>query len=166
LQSSLDITLVRVDNRLVHGQILEAWVPFLGASCIIVADDQVAADCFRESVIRMAVPNSVKVIVCRVDEFAETYPFKRGKGLKTIVLFSKISDASKVRRLGFLYDELNIGNIYNNDCTLCCTPTVFLSDADIHEINILRNAGVKIELRRVPRDQPTDVFEIVQKLPS
>ncbi|MEK7373546.1 MAG: PTS sugar transporter subunit IIB [Thermodesulfobacteriota bacterium] len=36
MQASLDSALVRVDNRLVHGQILEAWVPFLRASCIIV----------------------------------------------------------------------------------------------------------------------------------
>ncbi|MDA8124239.1 MAG: PTS sugar transporter subunit IIB, partial [Deltaproteobacteria bacterium] len=39
----MDIALVRVDNRLVHGQILEAWIPYLQASCIVVVDDQVAS---------------------------------------------------------------------------------------------------------------------------
>lgn len=157
---------MRVDNRLVHGQILEAWVPFLKASCIVVADDQVASDFFRETVIRMAVPGGVKVIVCSVSELAETYPFSRGRGPKTIVLFSKISDAWTARRLGFLFDELNIGNVYNEECKLCCTPAVLLSDEDIRNIIGLQDAGVKIELRNCPGEKPLDLFEIVRKMQS
>jgi mannose/fructose/N-acetylgalactosamine-specific phosphotransferase system component IIB len=166
LQPSLDIALVRVDNRLIHGQILEAWIPYLKASCIVVVDDQVVSDFFRETVIRMAVPSGVRVIVSGVAEFAEGYGFGRGKGPKTIVLFSKISDAWKARRLGFLFDQLNIGNVYNEECKVCCTPAVLLSDADIQEINSLRDAGVKIELRRVPREKPVDLFEIVRNMES
>lgn len=166
MQPSLDIALVRVDNRLIHGQILEAWIPCLEASCIVVVDDQVVADFFRETVIRMAVPSGVRVIVCGVAEFAESYTFGRGKGPTTIVLFSKISDACKARRLGFLFDQLNIGNIYNEECKVCCTPAVLLSDADIQEISSLRDAGVKIELRRVPREKPVDLFEIVRNMES
>jgi PTS system sorbose-specific IIB component len=166
LQASLDIALVRVDNRLVHGQILEAWVPFLRASCIVVVNDQVASDFFHETVIRMAVPRGVKVIVCGVAEFAETYPFNRGRGSKTIVLFSKVSDAWTARRLGFLFDQLNIGNIYNEECKLCCTPAVLLSDDDIHDIIGLRDAGVKIDLQQVPREKPVDLFEIVRNMQS
>jgi mannose/fructose/N-acetylgalactosamine-specific phosphotransferase system component IIB len=166
LQPSLDIALVRVDNRLIHGQILEAWIPFLKASCIVVVDDQVVCDFFRETVIRMAVPSGVRVITCGLAEFAETYQFKRGKGPKTIVLFSKISDAWTVRHLGFLFDQLNIGNIYNEECKVCCTPAVLLSDADIRDINSLRDAGVKIELRRVPREKPVDLFEIIRNVES
>jgi mannose/fructose/N-acetylgalactosamine-specific phosphotransferase system component IIB len=162
----LDIALVRVDNRLIHGQILEAWIPFLKASCIVVVDDQVVSDFFRETVIRMAVPSGIRVIVCGVAEFAESYLFGRGKGPKTIVLFSKISDAWKVRRLGFLFDQLNIGNIYNEECKVCCTPAVLLSNADIRDINSLRDAGVKIELWRVPREKPVDLFEIVRNMES
>ena len=164
MQPSLDIALVRVDNRLIHGQILEAWIPFLRATCIVVVDDQVASDFFRETVIRMAVPSGVKVIICGVAEFAESYRFSRGNGPKTIVLFSKISDACTVRRLGFLFDHLNIGNIYNEECKLCCTPAVLLSDADLQDINSLRDGGVKIELWRVPREKPIDLFEIVRKM--
>jgi sorbose PTS system EIIB component len=166
LQPSLDIALVRVDNRLVHGQILEAWVPFLRASCVVVVDDQVASDFFRETVIRMAVPSGVEVVISNVSEFAANYPFNRGSGPKTIVLFSKISDAWTARRLGFQFDQLNIGNIYNEECKLCCTPAVLLSDGDIRDINKLRDAGVKIELRRVPREKPIDLFEIVRKMQS
>ena len=166
MQASLDIVLVRVDNRLLHGQILEAWVPFLKASCIVVVDDQAASDFFYETVIRMAVLSGVKVIVCGFAEFAETYPFNRGCGPKTIVLFSKVSDAWTAHRLGFHFNLLNIGNICNEECKLCCTPSVLLSDDDIRDITGLRDAAVKIELRRVPREKPIDLFEIVRNMQS
>ena len=155
---------MRVDNRLVHGQILEAWVPFLKASCIVVADDQVASDFFRETVIRMAVPSEVRVVISGVAEFAENNVFQRGCGPSTIVLFSTVSDASTAYRLGFRFDKLNIGNIYHEECRLCCTQSVQMSDGDIRDITGLRNAGAQIEFRRVPREKPIDLFEIVRKM--
>ena len=166
MQDSLDIALVRVDNRLVHGQILEAWVPFLNASCIVVVDDQVASDFFRETVIRMAVPSEVRVVISGVTEFAENYAFGKGRGPATIVLFSNVSDAGRAYRLGFRFDHLNIGNIYNEECRLCCTQSVLLNDGDIRDITDLRNAGVQIELRRVPREKPVDLFEILRSMGS
>jgi len=158
----MDITLVRVDNRLVHGQILEAWVPFLNASCIIVVDDGVASDFFRETVIRMAVPCEITVIIIGLKDFAETYAFKSCEGQKTIVLLSNISDALKVYELGFRYEKLNVGNVYNEDCKLCCTPSVLLSETDIRDISILHEKGVQIEFRRVPREKPIDFFEAIR----
>lgn len=162
----MDITLVRVDNRLVHGQILEAWVPFLRASCIVVVDDRVASDYYCETVIRMAVPREVEVVICGTREFAETHSFNQGSGQKTIVLFSTISDALTVYRSGYRFDTLNIGNVYNENCQLCCTPSVLLSDADLHDISALHEEGVKIELRRVPREKPVDFDDIIRCVES
>jgi len=158
----MDITHVRVDNRLVHGQILEAWIPYLRASCIIVVDDHVASDFFCESVIRMAVPREVEVIICGLKEFAETYSFHQGSGQKTIVLFSKISDAVMAYRLGFRFDKLNIGNIYNEDCKLRCTPSVLLNDGDIRDLSTLCTEGVQVDLQRVPREKPVDYIDVCQ----
>lgn len=162
----MDIALVRIDNRLVHGQILEAWVPFLRASCIVVVDDQVASDFFQETVIRMAVPREVEVIISGLKEFAEAYPFTQGRGKKTIVLFSTVSAALAVHRLGFRFAKLNIGNVYNENCRLCCTPSVLLSDMDVSDITSLHDEGVQIEVRRVPREKPVDFYDIIQKLKS
>lgn len=162
MHPSFDIALVRVDNRLVHGQILEAWVPFINAACIMVVNDEVANDFFRETVIRMAVPREVGVIISGVAEFSENYPFRQCGRSKTIVLFGNIADALAAHRFGFKFDRLNIGNIYNEECKICCTPSVLLSCEDIRDIESLHDAGVFIELRRVPREKPVDLYDIVK----
>jgi len=162
----MDIALVRVDNRLVHGQILEAWIPYLKASCIAVVDDQVASDFFQETVIRMAVPREVQVIISGLKEFAEAYSFTQGHGKKTILLFSTVSAALTVHLLGFRFAKLNIGNVYNENCRLCCTPSVLLSDTDVNDIKSLHAEGVQIELRRVPKEKPLNFYDVVQKLNS
>ncbi len=158
----MEIALVRVDNRLVHGQILEAWVPYLHICRIVVVDDQVAADFFRETVIRMAVPSEIDVTISGLREFAETHPCTQAGGQKTLVLFSTIQDALAAYRLGFHYEKLNIGNVYNECCRLCCTPSVLLSESDLQDITALHNEGVRIELQRVPREKAVDIFDIVK----
>jgi PTS system sorbose-specific IIB component len=166
LQTPLDIALVRVDNRLVHGQILEAWVPFLKATCILVVDDGVAADFFRETVIRMAVPREVDVLFSGVKEFPEKVAYHQGSGPKTIVLLSGIADALEIYRLGFRFPKLNIGNVYNDHCRICCTPSVLLSEDDLDAISDLHAEGVLIELRRVPREKAVAIYDIVQSIKS
>jgi mannose/fructose/N-acetylgalactosamine-specific phosphotransferase system component IIB len=153
----MDIALVRVDNRLVHGQIIEAWVPYLKAGCIYVVDDDVASDFFRETVIKMAVPREVDVVVHSIETFAGMVPFKQGSGKKVIVLFSNIADALRAHNLGFKFNKLNIGNVYNQNCSRQLSTCVLLSDQDMDSIRQLLQLKVQVELRRVPREKPTDI---------
>lgn len=162
----MDIALVRIDNRLIHGQILEAWVPFINASCIAVVDDEAAGDYFRETVIRMAVPREVEVIISGVEEFAANYTYGTGQGKKTIVLFSSLDDAVRAYHLGFKFEKLNLGNIHNAangaDCARC-SSCVFLSESDVGNIaDLVNSSGVQIEMRRVPLDDPVDVRDVVK----
>ena len=53
------IALVRVDNRLVHGQVLEAWLPALSAQGILVADDEVAGSALARAAMSLAIPKKV-----------------------------------------------------------------------------------------------------------
>ncbi|MDQ5988058.1 MAG: PTS sugar transporter subunit IIB [Syntrophus sp. SKADARSKE-3] len=160
----MDIALVRVDNRLVHGQIIEAWVPYVNAGIIFVVDDDVANDFFRETVIKMAVPREVEVLVYSVDAFAASVPFKQGSGKHAIVLFSNISDALRAFNLGFKFRKLNVGNVYNEDCRRQLSSCVLLSDQDMESINKFLQNNVQIELRRVPREKPSNVLSMPDAL--
>jgi mannose/fructose/N-acetylgalactosamine-specific phosphotransferase system component IIB len=163
LTKELNIVLVRVDSRLVHGQILEAWVPHVKAKCIVVVDDKVAGDSFFETVIRMAVPSDMEVIISSVDDFVQNYTFTHGSGKNTIVLFSSIADACEAFGRGFRFDRLNIGNVYNNEYKICCSSSVFLCDEEISTIeNLLKETGVFVELQRVPKGRAVNIKEALK----
>lgn len=157
----MDIALVRVDNRLIHGQILEAWVPHTKSSAIIVVDDHVASDFFRETVIKMAVPREVDVTISSVEDFASHFKFRRGSGKKTIVLFSCLADALRSFRSGFVFDRLNIGNVNCEECLKQCSPSVMLGEEDVAAIRTLMDKGVNIDIRCVPREKPVNIRELL-----
>jgi mannose/fructose/N-acetylgalactosamine-specific phosphotransferase system component IIB len=163
LAKDLNIVLVRVDSRLVHGQILEAWVPFVKAKCIIVVNDKVAADSFFETVIRMAVPSDIEVVISSVDDFVQNYTCTHGAGKKTIVLFSNVDDACDAFKRGFRFEKLNIGNIYNDEYRICCSSSVFLCDDEINCLeNLLKEPGVFVELQRVPKGRAVNIKEALK----
>ncbi len=162
----MNVVLVRVDNRLIHGQILEAWVPFLQAEGIVVADDGVASDFFRETVIRMAVPREIEVTICSVADLPKSLSGERTDGPKTIVLFGDVGAAARAHRAGFRFNRLNLGNIYSEECVVHCTPSVQLDRRELEDVLSLLRAGVVIDLKRVPTDNPPDLRSILQKAPS
>ncbi|PKN76822.1 MAG: hypothetical protein CVU52_03170 [Deltaproteobacteria bacterium HGW-Deltaproteobacteria-10] len=159
--NAYDIALVRIDNRLVHGQILEAWVPFIKAQCIIVVNDSAAGDFYCETVIRMAVPSEIEVIITTVEDFAGTYSYSANGLKKTIVLFATVADACRAYDRGFRFDKLNIGNIYNEEYKLCQGTSVFLCDNEIRDLlKLLEDDGVEIAIRRIPRERAVNVKDI------
>jgi len=160
----MDCVLVRIDNRLVHGQIIEAWIPFLKASRIIVVDDDVASDFFRETVIKMAVPSEVEVKIQSVEGFVRDALAKESDSVRTIVLFSSIWDALRAYALGFAFEKLNIGNIYTEDCRQKLSACVLLGEQDLASIQTLMRHGVNIEVRRVPRERPMNIAETLKAI--
>ena len=160
----MNCVLVRVDNRLVHGQIIEAWVPHLKIAQIIVVDDEVASDFFRETVIKMAVPSEMVVKIKSVEDFVREALGEAPGGARSIVLFSRVWDALRAYALGFVFEKINIGNIYNDDCRQRLSACVLLNDEDLDSIRSLLQRGVNIEVRRVPRERPVNIAEVLKEI--
>ncbi len=157
----MDFSLIRVDSRLVHGQIIETWLPFLKATRIVVVDDEVAGSFFRETVIRMAVPREVEVLIYGVDEFGSSDITRQNETVRTIVLFSGVNDVARAWTAGFHFKALNIGNLYSENCKLQCSTSVCLADEDINHIRFLLDSGVRVELRSVPSDRVVDFRDLL-----
>ncbi len=149
----MSIVLARVDSRLVHGQVLEAWVPSVNADCIVVANDAVAANSFQSTIMQAAVPSSLKLIIGSLQETAEILSSAQLLKKRVLLLFINSDDALRVRRMGVDYQKLNLGNMHSAEGTNRYSCTIALDPADIENLQEIEAQGVTIVAQCVPSDR-------------
>ncbi len=149
------LALVRVDCRLVHGQVVETWLPHTGADCLVVANDELAANPFLRSVMELAVPSSVSVVFCSLSEAARKLAEIDREGKKAILLCATFADALRVHRAGVNFSSINIGNLHYAAGKVEISPSVFFSQEDFDAVHCLCHEGIAVDVRATPFEAGT-----------
>ncbi len=147
----MSLVLVRVDCRLIHGQVLEAWLPFTKADCLVVANDQSAEDSLQRTIMKMAVPPDVEVAILSVQEAARHLSSGRWADKRVLLLMADLKDALASYRAGVHFDRLNLGNTICSPGKVTVNPSVSLDNADLEILEEFQAGGTKIDVRPVPR---------------
>lgn len=144
------IALVRVDNRLIHGQVVSTWLPHVRAQHVVVADDEAAASPLMKMAMTMAVPPPVEVQVGPPG--AIDWPQLVVTPRRVLVLFRDVAAAAGARRVGLAYSSLNLGNVHFAEGRRPLLASLFLSEEELQELDRMRTEGVEIDARAVPTD--------------
>lgn len=158
------IALVRVDNRLLHGQIMEAWVPRLHVRRVVVADDDAAASPLAQAAMTLALPAGLPAQVVRVASV--DWAALAATPEAVLVLFREVEGLSQAVNGGLtpaLAPRVNLGNVHYAPGRRALTPSVFLSAPELAEVERLAAAGFEVEARAVPSDAPTGAKELGRK---
>ena len=146
------LVLVRIDNRLIHGQVLEAWVPFVQADCIVVANDEIAGKQLQKMMMKASVPSRMKVEIGTVEEAIQLLKSPQFEKRRVLLLFGTTADAVRAYQGGLIYKQLNLGNLQAEKGKARISCTLFLDPADLDDLELLDQAGVKITARCIPAD--------------
>lgn len=149
------VVLARIDNRLIHGQVLEAWLPFVQADCIVVASDEVAAKPLQKKLMAASVPREIPVIIGSLAEITEFFS-RNDASRRILLLFASPAAALQGYRLGIPFSELNLGNIPGGDGKRRVTCTISLSADDLITFRQLEDYGVRVIARCLPSDEALD----------
>lgn len=149
------IVLARVDNRLIHGQVLEAWLPFVQANSIVVASDEVAGKPLQKRLMKASVPSDIPVTIGSLAEIAD-YFAQSEISTRILLLFPSPIAAWQGYRLGIPLTELNLGNIPGGEgkCRLSCT--VSLSEDELTILDQFEADGVRVNVRCLPTEEVLD----------
>jgi len=155
------ISLVRVDNRLIHGQVVEAWVPRLRATRMVVADDEAFETPLVRAAMALAVPSSVEVRIQPLS--AVDYASLLEDKSRTMLLIRDVAAVLAAREKGLRLTHLNLGNIHYAPGRRKVSASVFLSKDELAQLKILAEQGVEIEARGVPTDAPVNLPEMTDR---
>lgn len=160
---AMAIVLARVDNRLVHGQILSAWMPSLGADTLVVLDDEAARNTLVRSAMAIAIPPDVSFEVVPVAHALEALA-RVPAAARAIVLVRDVTDATRAVAAGLVIDRLTLGNIHFSHGRHPVSQAVYLSPDEVGALEQLEAAGVAVELRTLPRDAPVPLAEVKKRV--
>ncbi len=142
----------RIDNRLVHGQIIEAWLPYTGARRLLVANDALAADDLQQQIVSLAIPGRVEVHFVRVDALAQYCTGRADDGHDTLVLFATCADARRAFDAGVGMSTLNVGNLHYTPGKKQLCAHVSVSDDDEACLRFFNRHSVSLDFRCVPNE--------------
>ena len=145
---------VRIDNRLVHGQIIETWLPFTGSHFIAVINDELSGDALRREIMSLAIPQGVDLAFLAVKDAPTFFEKNIAQAANALVIFSNCPDARSAYEHGFVFSRINIGNLhYGPGKRQICTH-VAVSRDDQACLEFFSRRGVNLDFRCVPNDQP------------
>ena len=159
-----NIVLARVDDRLIHGEVVSVWTPSLNVNRIIVVDDEVAADKFNKRVIKALAPNGVKVNVYATEKGAEVLKKDpREPGERVMVLTKTPITYDRMTDLGLELTDVNLGGMgIRGERTpfiknVACTPD------EITAIKNLMAQNVHVYNQLLPQQQVIEAAGYVDK---
>ncbi len=155
------ITLVRVDNRLIHGQVVEAWLPHLKVSRVVVADDEAASSPLIRAAMALAVQSAIEV---QIQSLAQVdYAGVSRDAVRTLVLLRDVAAVPFAKAHGLALELLNLGNVHFGTGRRQVSPSVFLAEAELKALQGLAGEGVRVEARAVPSEKPVELAELSER---
>lgn len=140
----------RIDSRLIHGQVIEAWLPFLKVDRVVVADEAVAHDDLAKAAYEMAVPPEVEVVLAPADKL--DFRALDADKVRTLVLFRDVRTAVVAREHGLPNGTLNLGNVHAGPGRVAVSRSVFLDDIDRVALAQLSASGMTVQVQAVPSE--------------
>lgn len=146
------IKLVRIDDRLVHGQVAFTWVPSLDIDCLLVANDLVAKDDFQKMTLGLARPAGAKLLIKSVQDAITFLADPRNKASKILILTNSVADSVALAVAIPEIKSINLGGLRGKEGARSISKAVSLTPGEIDALQKLIKDGIEVEVRQVPSD--------------
>lgn len=154
---------VRVDDRLIHGQVVTQWVRVAAAEKIVVIDDKVAANKMQQSVLKMAAPVGIKVCMYSVEKAAAQWAKNEFGTKNVLVLFRDVEQIEALEELGVKFDKITLGQMAISNGRKQVYKQVGFTAEEAATLFKLRESGTDIVFQMQPTDkeEPLDILKKV-----
>ncbi|OPJ64916.1 PTS system mannose/fructose/N-acetylgalactosamine-transporter subunit IIB [Clostridium oryzae] len=156
------IKLLRVDDRLLHGQVAFAWTKNLKINLIVVANDTIAHDEFTKMTLGLAKPQGVNLTIVEVKKATEILNTEKVKKYSTLIIVNNLVDAQRIAESVEEIKSINIGGIKEREGSKRYTNAVTLTDDDIRICRELIEKNIEVEARQMPVDKKQLIKDLIK----
>ncbi len=157
----MEIALARVDDRLIHGQVVTAWLQRIGhCDEILVCDDKARKDQFLQQVLKMTKPPDKSLRVLSVDETIQDFKEKSDDPRRVLLITRGPEQMLKLLQNGVKFDYLNLGSMGGGGGRTKLHRSISATDEEVAILRQIQAMGVKVELKMVPSDPAIDLASI------
>ena len=148
---------IRIDDRLIHGQVANRWATGLNASRIMVIDDKVANDQVQKAALRMAAPAGIATSIITEEKAITNIKAGKYENQRVLLVVKRPAVLLHLVEAGLPIDKINIGNMSNRPETKQVKKSVSLTEQEIEDIRALLAKGVQVTAVMVPDDPDVSI---------
>lgn len=154
---------IRIDVRLIHGQVAAMWVNTLHANRIMVVDEIAYHDSTLKIALKMACPSGVKLSILTPEKAANNWNINKYDGDNVMIVVREPKTLLKLWDCGFHFDQVNVGNMASRPNTKQIKRTVHVSEEDVEAFNELAKRHVKFTAQMTPGETFDNFIEEINR---
>lgn len=159
----MKINLMRIDDRLIHGQTISGWSHMSNFSRIVVVNDSAAQDSFQTRLLKMASVKGMPVDVLTVSDAYSALTREAWPNDNLMVIFKGPIDVMRLIEMGMEIDEINIGMVRQLPDSIKLSKDVHATVEELKAWNYLDEKNVNIYIQPMPTDPKRSLNEMLAK---
>lgn len=152
---------VRVDHRLLHGQVAFSWSKFLGSDCILLASDNLVKDGLKMSAMKMAKPTGMKLVMKSIDDSIKALNSGVTDKYKLFIICESIEDVYRLSKECSQIKAITLGGTKAREDRREISKAVFISENDEKLLREMNDNGITLEAQLVPSENKYNVMSLL-----
>lgn len=157
----MEIVNIRIDERLIHGQVAAVWSKALAVNRIMVIDEDAVKNPAQKSVLKMACPAGCKLSILSVATAANNLSIRKYEGDRIFMIVRSPATLRALYDAGYHFDAVNVGNMAKKEGSRAISKSVCVTDQDVENFRYLADKGVRLEVQRVPAEASASLMELL-----
>lgn len=158
-----EIVHIRIDARMIHGQVAVMWSNYLRVNRIMVANDAVAEDEITKSALRMVAPAGMRTSLISLETAANNILAGKYKGQRVMMVLTSPLDAVRLMDLGLQIEAINVGNLSMRENTVQIKKSVCVTKEEAQAFRVLIERGVEVTSIMVPDEATSYIGDFLTK---
>lgn len=155
---------VRIDDRLIHGQVCGFWIPQYSLERIAIVDDDIVNDEVKKTALKFGCPEKCKLSIFNTTKAADKFIRKIDEGIRVMILCNSPAPILSMAEKGYKVPFVTVGNMSTKPGAKQLKKTVFISPEEKDAFIKLIDMGVKVYSQMVPSESREDISENIKKL--